>query len=148
MTDESVRIALEFFSGKYNCAQSAMKAILMARNLDFERVFHLAAGFGAGIGHEGNVSGAVTGAIAALGVIEGKYYPDTLMQKEQAYAKGEEFIRIFKQKHGTILCDRLTGIEMNDLKARQKAMDDGTFEKRCPTYVADAVRIAIEIATK
>ena len=148
MTEESVKLALELFSGDYNCAQSSMKAILMGCNMDFDQIFHLTAGLGAGVAHEGNVCGAVTGAIAALGVIEGKYHSEATKQKQQAYTRGEEFIRRFKQKHGTVLCNDLTGIEMTDLKARQKANEDGTFTKMCPSFVADAVRIALEIASK
>jgi len=148
MTEESVKHAQELFSGKYNCAQSSMKAILVAHNLDFDQLFHLAAGLGAGIAHEGNACGAITGAIAALGVIEGKYHPEAVEQKAQAYAKGEEFIRRFKLKHGTILCNDLTGIEMTDLRERKKAMDEGIFNRKCPSYVADAVRLALEITMK
>ena len=145
MIDENVELAKQYFSGKYNCAQSTMKAILVGMNLDFKQVMALAAGLGAGIAHEGNVCGAVSGAIAALGVIAGDRYTDALEQKEAAYASGEEFVRRFKMKQGTILCNQLTGIEMKDIQARNDAMNDGTFIKKCPTFVADAVRIALEI---
>jgi C_GCAxxG_C_C family probable redox protein len=148
MIDESIKLAKNLFSGKYNCSQSSMKAILVALNLDFGQTFHLAAGMGAGIAHEGNVCGAVSGAILALGVIEGTRQEDTLGQKEAAYASGEEFVRRFKKKHDTILCDQLTGITMTDLNARSKASKDGLFAEKCPSFVADAVRIALEIATE
>lgn len=148
MTEETVKFAREMFSKNYNCAQASMKAILTVRGLDFDQLLHLAGGLGAGIAHEGNVCGAVTGSIAALGVIEGRYHSDDIEQKEAAYAKGEEFIRKFKQKHGSILCNDLTGIEMRDLKARKIAMENGTFNRSCPSFVEDAIRIALEIATK
>lgn len=148
MIDESVALAKEYFSGKYNCSQSAMKAILVGMDMDFDQIMPLAAGMGAGVAHEGNACGAVTGAILALGVIEGRTHKDSLKQKEAAYASGEEFVRRFKKKHSTILCDQLTGITMTDTKARSEASKDGLFAKKCPSFVADAVRIALEIATE
>ena len=125
-----------------------MKAILVGMDMDFDQIMPLAAGIGAGVAHEGNACGAVTGAILALGVIESKTNKDPLEQKEAAYASGEEFVRRFKKKHTTILCNQLTGITMADTSARKDAMKDGIFAKKCPTFVGDAVRIALEIATK
>ncbi|TFG27850.1 C_GCAxxG_C_C family protein [Candidatus Thorarchaeota archaeon] len=148
MIDECIKLAKKYFSGKYNCAQSTMKAILTGVDMDFDQIMPLAAGLGAGMAHEGNVCGAVSGAIAALGVIESRSHTDALEQKEAAYASGEEFIRRFKIKHGTIICNKLTGIEMAEIKARKDAMDDGTFVRVCPTFVADAVKIALEISSE
>ena len=148
MIDESVALAKEYFSGKYNCSQSAMKAILVGMKMDFDQIVPLAAGLGAGVAHEGNVCGAVSGAIAALGVIESKVHTDVLEQKEAAYTSGEDLVLRFKKKNESILCNHLTGIEMTNLKARKDAMKDGIFGKLCPTFVSNAVRIALEIATQ
>lgn len=125
-----------------------MKAILVGMKMDFDQIMPLAAGLGAGVAHQGNVCGAVTGAIAALGVLESRVHTDVLEQKEAAYASGEELVRRFKKKNESILCNHLTGIEMTDLKARKDANKDGTFMKLCPAFVSDAVRIALEIATE
>lgn len=148
MINESKALAKKYFSGQYNCSQSTMKAILVGMDIDFDQIIPLAAGLGAGVAHEGNACGAVTGAILALGVIESKTHKDPLEQKDAAYATGEEFVRRFKEKHGTILCDQLTGILMTDIIARKVANDDGTFAKKCPSFVSDAVQIALEIATE
>lgn len=125
-----------------------MKAILIGMDMDFDQIMPLAAGIGAGVAHEGNVCGAVSGAILALGVIENKMHTDAIEQKEAAYASAEEFVRRFKKKYGTIICNVLTGIEMIDIEARKNAMKDGIFAKKCPSFVSDAVRIALEISTE
>ena len=145
MIDESAELAKKYFSGKYNCSQSAMKAILVGVNMDFEQIMPLAAGLGAGMAHEGNICGAVSGAIAALGVMESRLHTDPLEQKEAAYASGEEFVRRFKKKHSSIICNQLTGIEMTDIEARKDASDDGLFGRICPSFVSDAVRMALEM---
>ncbi len=148
MIDESVELSKEYFSGKCNCAQSAMKAILVGWKMDFEQIIPLAAGLGSGVAHEGNVCGAVSGAIAALGVINSRLHNDILDHKEAAYTSGEEFVRRFKLKNKTILCNQLTGVEMTDIEARKAAIKEGTFDRMCPSFVSDAVRVALEIATE
>lgn len=148
MTEEAVQRAKEFFAGKYNCAQSVMKTILIEKDLDFDQITQLTAGLGAGVAHEGNVCGAVSGAIAALGVVNGVHYPDVLKHKEATYASAEEFATRFKKKHGSILCNTLTGIEMSDTNARSRALREGVFGKLCPKYVESAVELALEISGK
>ncbi len=146
MIDDAIARARRYFSGNNNCAQSVMKAVLSEKNMDFSQVLSLTAGFGGGVAHEGNVCGAVSGAIAALGVLNSKKFTDVVEHKEATYALAEELIRRFKDTHGSILCNDLTGIKMADLKARNKAMQEGTFEQVCPSYVESAVRIALEIS--
>jgi C_GCAxxG_C_C family probable redox protein len=123
-----------------------MKAVLENTGLDFDEIFHLAAGFGGGVGLQGHICGAVSGAVAALGVINGKKFDDVVKHKEATYDSSEKFMRLFQEKNGSILCDELTGIEMADRAAHDRAIEDGTFKKVCPGYVEDAVRIVLELS--
>ena len=123
-----------------------MKSVLEYHNLDFGEIFHLAAGFGGGVGLQGHICGAVSGAVAALGVINGKKYDDARQHKEATYESVMKFMKLFKEKNETIICDGLTGIVMANKEAHDRAIEDGTFEKVCPGYVEDAVRIALEIS--
>jgi C_GCAxxG_C_C family probable redox protein len=147
-TEKAVATARELFASNHNCAQSVMKAILSEANLDFDQIVPLAAGLGGGISHEGNVCGAVSGAIAALGVLNTRWYTDVPKHKEATYALGEEFVRQFKRKHGSILCNSLTGIDITDVKARNHAFKNGTFRRVCPIYVESAVKIALELTER
>jgi C_GCAxxG_C_C family probable redox protein len=148
MIDDAIAKAKQFFSGNNNCAQSVMKAVLSEKKMDFDQITPLSAGFGGGVAHEGNVCGAVSGAIAALGVLNSRHYTDVIEHKEATYSSAEEFIRRFKKIHGSILCNSLTGIDMADMKARNAAMKEGTFVRVCPSFVENAVRIALEISEK
>jgi C_GCAxxG_C_C family probable redox protein len=146
MTEKAIAKAREFFAGNYNCAQSVMKAILTETDLDFSQIVPLTAGLGGGMAHEGNVCGSVSGAIAALGVLNSSHYSDILKHKEVTYAVAEEFVRRFKKEHGSILCNDLTGVDIKDTKARNRALKDGTFAKVCPHYVESAVKIVLELS--
>ncbi|MHA1965424.1 MAG: C-GCAxxG-C-C family protein [Candidatus Thorarchaeota archaeon] len=146
MTDDTVKQAMKYFSTDYNCSQSVMKSILEKRGMDFDEIFHLAAGFGAGVGLQGHICGAVSGAVAALGVINGRKFDDVKKHKEATYASAGKFMQIFKEQYGSIICDDLTGIVMADKAAHDRAMEDGTFQKVCPGYVKDAVRIVLDLS--
>ncbi len=148
MTDDSSEGAKRYFSQNYNCAQSVAKSILEATGLNVEQITNIMAGFGAGIAHQGNVCGAVSGAIAALGVIMGETISDVQVHKEATYDISEKFVSIFEEQHASLLCDKLTSIEMRDIEQRNKAMKEGVFRTVCPNYVADAVKIALELTNK
>lgn len=145
MTDDTIKRAMKYFSTDYNCSQSVMKSVLEKRGVDFDEIFHLSAGFGGGVGLQGHICGAVSGAVAALGVINGKNYDDAQKHKEATYESTAKFMHMFKKKNGSIICDDLTGIEMADKTAHDRAMEDGTFQKVCPGYVKDAVEIVLDI---
>jgi C_GCAxxG_C_C family probable redox protein len=145
MIENTQKRAMEYFSSDYNCAQSVMKSILESKGMDFDEIFHLAAGFGGGVGLQGHICGAVSGAVAALGVINGSRYDDFIKHKEATYSSTEKFIKIFSGKNRSIICDDLTGITMADKASHDKAIEDGTFRKICPGYVKDAIRIVLEM---
>lgn len=145
MTEDAVKRACKFFLSDYNCAQSTMKAILIASNSDFKQVTQLTAGFGGGIAHEGLVCGSVSGAIAAIGVVLGSSIKDVQEHKQATYEISEKFVKLFKEQHGTLLCNELTKIDMTNKSDREKALTEGIFFKICPAFVESAVRIALEL---
>ena len=127
MTDDAVKKSMKYFGTDYNCSQSVMKSVLESKGLDFDEIFQLAAGFGGGVGLQGHICGAVSGAVAALGVINGTKISDVRKHKQATYQSVEKFMQLFKKKHGSIICDDLTGIEMADKAAHERAIEDGTF---------------------
>ncbi|MFX1559856.1 MAG: C-GCAxxG-C-C family protein [Promethearchaeota archaeon] len=145
MTDDTLKQAMRYFSADYNCSQSVLKSVLEGRGMDFDEIFNLAAGFGGGVGLQGNICGAVSGAVAALGVINGKKFKEAKKHKAATYELVEKFMKMFEEKNGSIICDNLTGITMSDKTQHDRAMEDGTFQKVCPGYVKDAVRIVLDL---
>jgi len=59
--------ALELFSQKYNCAQSVFGACPVSGGLSEAQRLALAAPFGGGVARQGEICGALTGALLALG---------------------------------------------------------------------------------
>ena len=148
MADETVEKALKYFNEDHNCAQTVFRTVLEEYDMYFEEATAAMAGLGGGIGLEGNVCGAVSGAVAALGVLNSPRFIDFEEHKNASYVSGAKFIYKFKKKFESVICNDLTGVTMADNEARQKAIDDGTFHKICPKFVEEAVRIVLDMENK
>ena len=145
MTDDTIKLALKYFSKDYNCSQSVMKSILESKGMDFDEIFQLSSGFGGGYGLQGHICGAVSGAVAALGVLNSRKYTDYVKHNEATYVSVKKLIQRFTEKNETIVCNELTGFNISDQAALEKAVEDGTFEKVCPGILKDAIGIVHDL---
>lgn len=137
--------AREYFSSGYNCAQSVFRALLEEKEIFFEQAPILAAGFGGGISRRGEMCGAVTGAIMAIGILHGLHYKDPVEHKNVTYNSVNEFIKKFNQIHNTTVCNELIGFDISDSEARKKGNDEGIFDNICPNFVESAIKILLEM---
>ncbi len=135
----SSKLAQEHFSQGLNCAQSVFVAFATQYGMEKATALKLASPLGGGISRRGEVCGAVTGALLALGLVHGA---DTPEGKEDAYQMGQEFLQRFEAEHGAILCRELLDCDMTNPEERQKARDRGAFATLCPLFVGDAAEIA------
>ncbi|PIZ26458.1 MAG: hypothetical protein COY47_00395 [Chloroflexi bacterium CG_4_10_14_0_8_um_filter_57_5] len=53
----------------------------------------------------------------------------------------QEFIHRFEEKHGSIICRKLTGYDIRRPEELEKAREKKVFEKNCPGLVKDAAEI-------
>jgi C_GCAxxG_C_C family probable redox protein len=107
--------------------------------LDRSTAIKLARAFGSGMGM-GRECGAVTGALMILGlkVQEASSEKET---RYRVYDLVKEFVRLFEEKRGTILCKDLLGVDMGTPEGRDKAIKDNLFRTLCPGFVRDAAQI-------
>jgi C_GCAxxG_C_C family probable redox protein len=139
-------IAGTVFSQHYNCSQSVFSAFADQLGMDRETALKLASPFGGGVARSGGICGAITGALLALGLARGAQAP---AGKEDIYRLSQEFMRLFEEKHSTILCRDLIDCDLSTVAGYQAATDKGVFTSICPLLVQDAVEIVqklIEIA--
>ncbi len=145
LDNDPIKKAREIFLGNYNCAQAVFRTILEEKELYFDQAPNVAAGFGGGISRRGELCGALTGAIMAIGVIQGQKFVDPGEHKNQTYKSVGEFIEKFNVIHGTPICNELVGYDIRDPEARKIASDKGVFSTICPKFVEDAVKIILEM---
>ncbi len=102
-------VAVEKFLSGYNCAQSVLYAFGPDLGLDAETALKVATGLGGGMGGRGEVCGAVTGGILALGLKYGRGEQAEKSVAQQAYQKTGELMAAFERAHGSCTCRTLLG---------------------------------------
>lgn len=144
--DNPIEHASARFAEGFNCAQAVFAAFAPALGLDETTALRLASPLGGGMGRSGNVCGAVTGALMALGLGRGASTPEG---KESTYQMAEEFLRRLREKHGTILCNALLGYDISAPEGLAAARQSGRFKEVCPFVVRTAAEMtAILLAEK
>ncbi|MGC8971214.1 MAG: C-GCAxxG-C-C family protein [bacterium] len=107
-----VEEVVKTFESGFNCSQAVISTYAPDLGLKRELALLVSSGFGGGLGRIGEVCGAVTGAIMALGL---KYGFTTFSSeaKEEVHNIVREYIARFKEKNSSILCRELLGADIN-----------------------------------
>ncbi len=131
----------KFIEG-YNCAQSVLFSFCDKTNLSPDLALKLACGFGAGMGRKGEVCGAVTGGILALGALFGRGEKEDRQATEMVYAKTRELLTRFSSLHGSCICrELLSGCDLTASQGQHHFKDSECFDNICRPCVRDAVEI-------
>ncbi len=133
------------FHGSFNCAQSVLSALAPQLGLPEETALKVGAAFGCGIARTGNVCGAVTGALMAIGLRYGTTDGSDKVAKEKPYSVAGEFMARFRALHEYVECSELLGRDMSTPEGRQAARERGLYDSVCTGVVRDAVVIAREL---
>jgi C_GCAxxG_C_C family probable redox protein len=137
-----VDIAVERFDGPYSCSQAVFSAFAPQYGLTDELAVKISAPFGGGMSRQGNVCGAVSGALMVIGLARGSVDPK---DKQLVYRLGEEFIQRFESGHTSVLCRDLLGLDLSDSEQAQAAKDQRLFTRLCPAFVRNAAEILSEL---
>jgi C_GCAxxG_C_C family probable redox protein len=130
--------AVSTFSQSYNCSQSVFSAFAVQFGMDRDLALKLASPFGGGVGGRGEVCGAVSGALLALGMKRGASTPPG---KQEINRLSQEFMRMFEVKHGSILCRELIDLDRSTTEGWEQVRLSGKFESLCPLLVGDAAKL-------
>jgi C_GCAxxG_C_C family probable redox protein len=123
---------------KGSCSQAIFATYgvhLSSGKLDYDTCMNIASGFGGGIASNGNVCGALTGAIMALGL---KYGGS--MMEEKAFQAANTLLENFAKLYGSVLCRELIKYDLAAAEGLKEAFEKGVFDK-CPKYVEDVAEI-------
>lgn len=131
--------ALAIFQ-QYNCAQSVLGAIGPDEGLDEKTCLAVASAFGGGMARQGEVCGAVTGALMAMGLEECKTTSASPAEtRAKLYPRAEAFMNEFRQRHGSLHCRELTGCDLRTPEGREKFKP--LHNTHCSKFIASAVEI-------
>lgn len=102
--------ALELHGKGYNCSQSVACAFSDLTDMSAEDMFKVMEGFGAGMGGMRGTCGAISGAIAIVGMINSKG-SSQVKSKVDTYQMARKIVAKFEEKNGATICGELKGIE-------------------------------------
>ena len=127
----------------YNCAETVLGAVNAAMGSE-PAPLRIATGFGGGVGRTGDICGAVTGAVMALGWIKGRTRPDDKETYALVAATVRTLLADFRAEHGTLTCSVLTGYDLSDPAVLTKFGEDKERRQKCARFIDTAARLAAE----
>ena len=89
----------------FNCAQSVLGACGEYTGLDENTALAVSAGFGGGV-RSGEICGAISGAVMAIGMAQQKDPADPETKAKTA-AQTKELVKAFREKYGCVRCVEL-----------------------------------------
>lgn len=126
-------LAISLHDQKYNCAQSVACAFAEDLGIDKQTLFKVCEGFGLGMGCMNGTCGAISGAVALLGMKNSDGNLTDPATKVSTYQLSKELLEKFQQKNSSTICKELKGI------------GTGTVLRSCPGCIEDAVELVEEI---
>jgi C_GCAxxG_C_C family probable redox protein len=130
------------FRSGISCAPAVFSVFAQDYGLDPAPARKIATGFGAGIAYNGQICGAVTGSILAIGLALGRATQEDIAARDRTYELVNELIREFMAKHGSVNCTELCGYDLSDPEQLAAAKEKKVFVTACPKFVRDAAQIA------
>jgi C_GCAxxG_C_C family probable redox protein len=144
MVVDAQEVALSRHREGYSCSQSVLAVYAEELGLPIEVALRLAAPFGGGIGRLGEVCGAVSGGLMALGLRYGSATPSR-EAKERAYRAAREFVARFEARQGAFRCRDLLDCDISTAEGYAEARARDAFRTTCPAAIAAAAAIVSEL---
>jgi C_GCAxxG_C_C family probable redox protein len=143
MENQELDELLKPFRKDCNCAQTVLLAFREDMGLTEEEVMGLGLGFGGGIARTGQLCGAVSGGVMALGMVCSRAMEDPADAKELTIRVVTQFMEDFREAFGTLYCNQLLdGIDLRTQEGRALVKQENLHEKVCEPAVAVAIRSA------
>ena len=131
----------EWMKNGCNCAQSVLVSLAEEVGLDRPMAMKLACPLGGGC-RAGEICGAATGALLALGMVTGNTDRLDKETQQKAYALYIEFDRRFKEKYGALTCRDLLGVDTSTPEGKAYFHDHPELkEQRCFEMIDGAIGI-------
>lgn len=141
---EYSKIAVQNFKNGYNCAQSVCLAFVDKLNLDEKTILKLSSSFGGGMGRLREVCGAVSAMFIIAGILKGYDASNDDAMKANHYKLIQDLAQKFKNKHSTIICRELLGLDENDESISyipSKRTEEYYAQRPCENFIQLAAEI-------
>ena len=137
--------AVDMFNNCFNCAQAVLGSHSIEYGLDTTVAKKIAGSFIGGIANNGEVCGAVVGALMLIGLKYGQYIEGDTDSKEKNIEMVNKYIQNFKKEYGSIICKDLLKYNISIEEEAKKARESGVFKTLCPAFVKRSVELVEEV---
>ena len=142
--NSKIERAAALYNSGFNCAQSVLAVFCEEYNTDIETALKLSSGLGGGF-RCGEICGAVSGAVLTIGLKYGQYDAEDKVSKAECNNKTVEFIELFREKHGSIVCRELLKHDIRVKEEYAEAQSKNLFKTTCVDMVKSAVALLCEL---
>lgn len=130
----------KFFDQRFHCSQAVLAAFAEELGLTEKQALKLGACFGGGM-CKGEVCGACTGALMALGLKFGQCEIGDTDSKTKTNDITVKFLEAFKNENGSYMCRELLGCDLATPEGKLYAIEHNLFTEFCPKMVLSATEI-------
>ncbi|MBC8535935.1 C-GCAxxG-C-C family protein [Feifania hominis] len=138
------KLANSYHERGFNCAQAVLASFCAETGLDERTALAVAGGFGGGLRH-GDVCGAVSGAIMAIGLTHPYNTEGDAAAKGKIAELTREFHRRFLKSHPALTCRELLGVDISTPEVLAEAQSSGLMKGRCPGFIGDAALLCEQL---
>jgi C_GCAxxG_C_C family probable redox protein len=135
--------AQQLLARRYHCAESVLMAVCRELGVENALIPRIATAFGGGMGRSGEVCGAVTGALMAIGVKRGREEPEQSVTEINALAR--RFLQGFREQMGSIYCRDLTGKDLSTPEGLQQYRASDVPMRVCLPAVGFAYQTTLDL---
>ena len=121
-----------------NCAQAVLVSLCEEVGIDEKTAMKFTCAFGGGC-RNGDICGAASGALAALGLALGNDDIENKEAQAEAYKVFIEFNRRFKEKYGHLACRDLLGCDTSTVEGKEYMKQHPELKQKCWEMVDYAV---------
>ena len=132
--------AVSLYKQSFYCSQAVFTAFADELGIDEKTALKTGSCFGGGM-CKGEVCGACTGALMALGMKYGRDEPDDWEKTTKANDMANLFLDSFKEKNGSYICNELLGCDISTTEGKTYAREQKLFSELCPKLVESAAEI-------
>jgi len=146
--DETVNIAASHAEEEFLCSEAVLMALAECLGVESKLIPRIATGFGAGVGREGEVCGALSGAVMGLGLKFGRDVPGFTVDGRRPYWYATELAKGFKELHGHLRCRDLLGLDLTDPEDYRNYSKRSLWGTKCRGLITSATELAYDLLEK
>ncbi len=139
--DQAAQRSGELFNQGLCCSESVLQAVAESRGIQSELIPKIATGLCGGISRSGNICGAVSGGVLAIGLCFGRSQPG--QSPEENVRRVRAFLAECEQRFGSTNCEKLIGCRL-DTPEGQQFFKEHNLREKCAGFTREAARMASE----